>query len=447
MATRKAHAAPTKEFFVRMITKDIDLADAILDLIDNCLDGARRLSLNAAPATRYKGFWARVVLGQDRFRIEDNCGGIGFDQAINHAFHFGRRRDAPLDEHSIGLYGIGMKRAIFKMGNLVTVRSSTARDAFRTNIDVEQWLSKPQIRDGDGDVREDWDFDLEEAEPLAQPGTLIEIEQLHAEIARQFADPSFVNALTRIVSRDYARFLEKGFEIRINELPITGFRFAVREGEEIKPLRSRYRDETGVDVEIVAGMAAPPPDDLGPTERRSETEYYGWFVVCNDRVIVASDKRDQTGWGSASVPVWHSQYNGFLGMVEFSADDPSKLPWRTTKRDVDDANPIYRRALLRMQEAAAAWVKYTNDRRVDMERAKQSESRAASTPIRDVAFSDALKMPAAPAERKVSYSSIQYSKPVSEIAKAKKLLKNPNLSNARLGEATFDYFLQNEGEV
>ena len=35
-----AAAIPTKQFFVSMLTRDISLADAILDLIDNCLDGA-----------------------------------------------------------------------------------------------------------------------------------------------------------------------------------------------------------------------------------------------------------------------------------------------------------------------------------------------------------------------------------------------------------------------
>src|SRR4051794_40593306 len=38
----KAHANPTKRFFVRMITRDITLDDCILDLIDNSVDGAWR---------------------------------------------------------------------------------------------------------------------------------------------------------------------------------------------------------------------------------------------------------------------------------------------------------------------------------------------------------------------------------------------------------------------
>jgi hypothetical protein len=40
----RAEASPTKQFFVSMLTRDISLADAILDLVDNCLAGALRLA-------------------------------------------------------------------------------------------------------------------------------------------------------------------------------------------------------------------------------------------------------------------------------------------------------------------------------------------------------------------------------------------------------------------
>ena len=37
-----ARAFPAKHFFVEMLTRDIELQDAILDLLDNCVDGAMR---------------------------------------------------------------------------------------------------------------------------------------------------------------------------------------------------------------------------------------------------------------------------------------------------------------------------------------------------------------------------------------------------------------------
>ena len=37
------NANPTKDFFIQMLTKDIKLERAIIDLIDNSIDGAKNL--------------------------------------------------------------------------------------------------------------------------------------------------------------------------------------------------------------------------------------------------------------------------------------------------------------------------------------------------------------------------------------------------------------------
>ena len=37
------NASPAKSLFVSMLTRDLTLEDAILDLLDNCVDGILRL--------------------------------------------------------------------------------------------------------------------------------------------------------------------------------------------------------------------------------------------------------------------------------------------------------------------------------------------------------------------------------------------------------------------
>jgi hypothetical protein len=202
-----------------------------------------------------------------------------------------------------------------------------------------------------------------------------------------------------------------------------------------------------VEVEIIAGMAGSPPDDLQPTERRAETDYYGWFVICNDRVVVASDKTDQTVWGDSDFQSWHYQYNGFIGVVSFSSKDPNLLPWTTTKRDVDGSNATYRRAIEKMKDATRSWIKYTNDRKADIPVAKQREAMATAKPLFTVPPNSSLGVPQVSGVPKlVTYSSIQYSKPASEIAKVKKMLGNLSMANYRVGEMTFDYYVKSESE-
>lgn len=454
MTTHKAHAAPTKDFFVRMIIKDISLEDCILDLIDNCLDGARKVKHASSAGARvddYSGFNAQLNFSGERFEIVDNCGGIKISEAIDYAFHFGRRPNAPTEgEYSIGLYGIGMKRAIFKMGNSIEIYSSTDQEAFRTRIDVNEWLTRALVvPSGQSLPLEDWDFDMDDAPVKPGTGTTIAVTALYPEIAAQFANPAFANSLARIIARDYAQFLAKGFEIFVNGKRLEGFPFTVRESAEFKPIRLRYEDESSIEVEIIAGMAGAPPDDLQPSEseRRTETDYYGWYVICNDRVVVAADKSDQTVWGDGGFQVWHYQYNGFIGVVSFHSKDPNRLPWRTTKRDVDGSNAAYRRAIEKMKDATRSWTKYTHDRKANIDDAKRREAVATAKPLFEVPFSAKLEVPqVVNAPQLIRFGSIQYKKPSAEIAKAKKLLGNATMSNALVGERTFDYFLKNESE-
>jgi Histidine kinase-, DNA gyrase B-, and HSP90-like ATPase len=432
---------------VRMITKDISLEDCILDLIDNCLDGARKVKQSTTEESTvesYSGFEARVDLSEVNFQIVDNCGDIKIAEAIDYAFHFGRRPDAPAEaDYSIGLYGIGMKRAIFKIGNLIDIYSSTASEAFRTVINVTQWLAKSS---SDGKT-EDWDFDMDDAAVDSKTGTTIRVTELYAPIAMQFGNPEFGNALARIVARDYAQFISKGFAIFINGKKIHGFEFTVRQSDEFKPIRTSYMDESGVQVEIIAGMSGAPPDELQASESRPDTDYFGWFVLCNDRVILAADKSTRTVWGDGDFPGWHYQYNGFVGMVLFNSKDPNLLPWRTTKRDVEGGSPVYRRAVERMKDATRPWVKYTYDRRGNLEDARRRELSAPNQPLFQVQVNPTLELPTVVVGPPgIAYSSIQYSKPTVDITKAKRLLGNQRMTNRRVGEMTFDYYLKNESE-
>ena len=68
-------ATPVKSFFVSMLTRDIKLEDAILDLLDNCVDGIIRHQ-NQGKSKPYKGYKAEIEFNGDTFSITDNCGGI-----------------------------------------------------------------------------------------------------------------------------------------------------------------------------------------------------------------------------------------------------------------------------------------------------------------------------------------------------------------------------------
>src|SRR5688572_2771156 len=115
-------AYPTKRLFIEMLTRDVALIPAIIDLADNSTDGARKMR----PDKKWAGLAVEITAKPEAFVISDNCGGIPVEVARKSAFRFGRPDDAQQTSGEVGRFGVGMKRGLFKLGKHFHVRSTTS---------------------------------------------------------------------------------------------------------------------------------------------------------------------------------------------------------------------------------------------------------------------------------------------------------------------------------
>ncbi len=375
------NASPTKNFFVDMLTRDIDLKDAILDLLDNCIDGIQRsLRDEDRSRTPYKGFWANIELSETNFKIEDNCGGIPLEVAQRYAFRMGKPKGISDDDDifTIGTYGIGMKRAIFKMGQSAEVYSQTDNDAFKVIIQPD-WLASD----------DSWDLPVEAIERSTdENGTFIEIDQLRPEAAKQLGSDSFQNDLANEIEGLYSYILAKGFEIVLNGELIEP-RPIVLQWEGLSKLKKRdteaiapyLYEATREDVEIslAVGLRRKLPThqevDRASERTRTKRDDAGWTIVCNDRVVVANDKTILTGWGESGIPRYHPQFISISGIVHFKSTDARQLPITTTKRGIDASSELYLYVKERMREGLRLFTSHTNKwKQVTKARSEQQKS-------------------------------------------------------------------------
>ena len=393
----RVRASPTKAFFVRMLTRDIDLADAILDLLDNCVDGVLRTlaqedgddgtdtdpksvaaavipPLDGKEATPdeepqpFAGFSADITAAPTVFEIKDNCGGIPEDVAIESAFMLGRpdlERDSELA--TVGMYGIGMKRAIFKIGESCEVRSRPRTGPYLVSISPD-WLSDD----------DNWDLALiSEDEEVGgdmgeDHGTTITVTGLHGGISRQFDAESstFLADLEKTISQHYAVIIKKGFEVRLNGNPVKAANLSllapaevgVSEAPKIEPyvFRGVFDD---VEVELAVGfyrslVTEEQLDD--EVLQRSSRDNAGWTVICNDRVVIYNDKSSRTGWGTGGVPSYHNQFISISGLVSFRSENSFQLPLNTTKRGIDASSEVYMIVLDYMRTGMKKFTTFTN---------------------------------------------------------------------------------------
>ena len=358
-STDQAQASPTKQFFVSMLTRDIGLADAILDLLDNCLDGAMRLA--SGGAVDYAKHFVKIEIAGDHFLIADNCSGIPREVAKNYAFKMGREPDDDRDSdaETIGMYGVGMKRAIFKMGRNALVRTRHGDDTFEVPI-TSQWLEA-----------KNWDplpinEPTEANEQLPEVGTTIEVSDLYEGVSRHFANEAFENEVRTAIAEHFTMFIQWGLTVELNGKPVESVRVEVLVSrDEARP--APYVFQKTIDDVLVSitvglntgkGLGDDDEDDAG-FERDRSSATAGWTVLCNDRAVIVGDKSRLTGWGDG-IPLYHPQFAIITGIIEFRSKHADKLPVTTTKRALDTSSNVWLESLVKMKEGMRIWISYTN---------------------------------------------------------------------------------------
>jgi len=356
--TETVSVFPSKHFFVDMLTRDIEFSEAIFDLLDNCVDGARRTTKKRHSKTPYQGFWAHIELKDGKLIISDNCGGIPRETAEKSVFALGNP-DLESDSHlaTFGMYGIGMKRAFFKIGRSARVISQTAEGAFEVKISKD-WPTNDT----------DWNWPLTDInKPFEEAGTVIELSDWHESVKRdllQFQEV-VLNELWYSIATHYTVILKKGFQIMVAGKAVKPKPLTLLFNPRAKKPTQRimpyiYKAEIfDVKVRVVVGLIGPTPTDDEVEEEldwhRHKGEDAGWTIICNDHVVVYGDKTPLTGWGEERVPRYSGQFGAIFGVA-----DSTKLPLASTKRDIDSSSDIYQIAKSMMTEGTRIFTDFTN---------------------------------------------------------------------------------------
>ena len=427
-------ASPTKRLVVFVITKDIRLEDAILDLIDNSIDGARR----SKGDSKLFGYTIDISCDHKKFAIKDNCGGMSIGLARDNAFRFGRPEDyTAIDGSSkqqIGNFGIGMKRALLKMGNKIKVISRTTTEFFEINIDVEKWLKDDKK----------WTFEFTDfgkrKSPLEEVGTTIEVTSLYPGVADRFGLADFHTSLKLLIRDKEVNALAAGIAISLNDRTVDAFDISLLQSSSIKPIYKKTTEVLSggsVHVKLYAGVAIPNNDQAG------------WNVVCNGRTIIRFDRSEVTGWGNKEggdrIASYHHQFARFRGFLFFDSDTPNLLPWNTTKTGVDVEHPLYRKYRLEMIAVMKEIFSFLSE----LDREKDSTAKplegvlgkAKSVALTAIKPSVKFVRPAASQirEKAETLSWIRYQKPGPQVKKVMESLGAG--SPAEAGEQTFDLYL------
>jgi hypothetical protein len=345
---------PTKDVVVSGLTKDATVEACIFDLIDNSIDAARDSVFqlgqhDSGLLDDYSGFIIDLDFSGISFKIEDNCGGISVEDLKTTVLRFGQ-----MSQHDtgIGVFGVGLNRALFKLGRISQFHTDTGTERAELVLNVDNYLKSDK-----------WELPAEEFPSTEKPGTRIEIQSLSPEVSKDFADADWASDIREEIGRRYGRFLAKGLEIKVNRIPAPIHDVEIRENGPFESVTKFFKAGDGVAVYVQYGQHEghrfTNEADYDRDANLKLTSEYGWNILCNDRAILIADQSFKTGWDTK----FHSEFYGFVGVVSFISSDPAKLPWNTTKTDVDLNNPAYQLALADMRAFAKKWREWAEQRK------------------------------------------------------------------------------------
>ncbi|MBD3842157.1 MAG: ATP-binding protein [Campylobacterales bacterium] len=314
-------------FLAASLTQDITSLASIFDLIDNSIDAAKEAMLKSGkleldaygmPKT-YQYFSINIHIDKDSFVISDNCSGMKEDLLKNKVLVIGELSD---HEYGLGRYGIGLKRALLKLGQDYIITTDNLSKKITFSFSHDNLLKTSKLLGSLDDSTN-------------SSGTSISIRNLSPSFRAEIDLSLWINKLVDEICIRYGIFLQKGLKITLS---VNGQRQEIHSKvpriDTNCPKPQYIREQSkfhSVSVFIESGIHEEYQIGAAYGINNRLTDSFGWYVICNDRVIEFA-RRDGADFGWKSN--WHSEYNGFIGFIRFHSKDVANLPWDTTKTSV-----------------------------------------------------------------------------------------------------------------
>lgn len=211
-------------------------------------------------------------------------------------------------------------------------------------MNVDEWSQKKKTVIVDGNVEtsiDDWNFNYQiiDNNSLGYKGTIIRVSNLNNEVKDLFSDSSFLTELSDDIQKLLNFSLLKGIRISLNGRFLNGHKTELLYSDNSKPY---YTEGNVGDVKyrIIAGLG-----EIGDPKQS------GWYIYCNNRLVMEADTSNITGWGISPIPKWHINFVMFRGLLFLDSEETLNLPLTTTKKGIDATSEVYKTVLPLMKNA------------------------------------------------------------------------------------------------
>ena len=146
-------------------------------------------------------------------------------------------------------------------------------------VDVEKWQN----------IESSWDFEFNDLKENInnvenKRGTKILVTNLNTDVKEQFTDNDFIKRLCKEIELENIYNISNGLQIKINNHLLKARKLELIESDSIKTGFYQEKFEDGLSIKLYAGIGESILDDGG------------WYLFCNDRLIIGAEQTALTGW-------------------------------------------------------------------------------------------------------------------------------------------------------
>jgi hypothetical protein len=311
--TGSVDATPSKRLYLSIIA-DYDVNKALCELIDNALD---IWVISGRPS----GLEIQLFLDEEQQKIDvhDNAGGVA-EGDLPLIVAPGQTGNVGVQQ-TIGLFGVGTKRAVVALAQDIRIRTRHDEDTFQVEFD-DAWIHNYA----------EWDIPLFRVSPIPAGSTRIELLRLRKPITKDT-----ISRLHEHLSATYAKFLTTpGISIKLNNnviSPLTFEQWAFPPDYEPTIYTGKVTTSGGgiVQVEATAGLAKESSPAGGE---------YGVYLYCNDRLIARALKTIDVGFDTGMAGKPHADISLTRAIVSLNGD-AQLMPWNSSKSNINPSHEVF----------------------------------------------------------------------------------------------------------
>jgi anti-sigma regulatory factor (Ser/Thr protein kinase) len=307
-------ATPPKEIY-RSIIVDYDLKLGVSELVDNALDIWTQKGSNDQLDIQIE-----LDTNQQKITIIDNAGGIGEDNLLN--FISPGRTGNTAKEETIGIFGVGSKRAVVALAQEIKVSSRKGNGKTISLEFNDNWL-----------IDESWDIEAYEVDNIPSKTTQIELLGLRSKL-----DDDEIERLKDHLSSTYALFLKNGkLKILVNKAEVEGVEYDSSWSfpPDYPPQKFNFRipvEDQYIKIEILGGLLS---------EKESGGGESGVYFYCNQRLIARALKDYEVGYSKGYAGQPHHP-GAALGRVIVKLQGQAQfMPWNSSKSAINYKHKVF----------------------------------------------------------------------------------------------------------